>query len=175
MTASTARPSPILLRLSAALVDFTIIVVIVLPLQLVWTTTADRSTPTTGSNWLALAIIAGYPIVSVAHWNRTAGKWLCSLRVQRTDGRPTGWVLSIVRFLVWFSPFASGLAISSVPEGGWRTLAGVGQIALMFAVYTPVVLRKDRRGLHDLLAGTAVVTLLPSLVPEGAAEELRRR
>jgi uncharacterized RDD family membrane protein YckC len=83
--------------------------------------------------WL-LVTLPAYFVVGHGTAGRTAGKRLLGLRVLDASGAPIGYVRAAGRFV------ATVLAI--LPLGIGLALAG---------------LRADRRGLHDLLAGTRVV------------------
>jgi len=79
--------------------------------------------------WTFLALA-----VPLAIWGRTIGMSIVGLHAVRADGRPLGAGRAVIRTLV--------LPLSFV-------LLGVG--------FLLIVLRPDRRALHDLLAGSAVV------------------
>jgi len=163
------RPSPVVARLAGAIVDFTIVVVLVLPIQLLWTHYESfepdaTKVPTGPANWLSLAIIVGYPVISIARYGQTIGKRATSLRVVRADGRPAGWLASIVRFAVSFAPFLTGPIVRQAPAGAGRTALEVLQVLLMAAVYLPIPFDDQRRGIHDRVARTRVVTELPPLL-----------
>jgi uncharacterized RDD family membrane protein YckC len=157
------RPSSILARLAAALVDFTIVAVLVLPVQLVWTRPGSDTVPTSGANWLALAIIVGYPVVSLARRGYTVGKHAFGLRVVRRDGGPIGWARSVARFGVSFAPLLTGPLVRLAPDGAARTSLEFVQLLLTLLVYAPILVSPSRRGVHDLVAGTRVVSALPPL------------
>lgn len=166
------RPSPIALRLAAAVVDFTLVVVVVLPIQLTWTETtgtgSDRATlPTSGANWLALALIAAYPIVCIAVFGATAGKRLFSLEVIGRGGRAPGWTAATVRFVVSIAPFLTGPLLTHVPDGAARVAAEIAQVLLMLGIYAPILSDPNRRGIHDRAASTSVVCRVPAMFRDG--------
>jgi uncharacterized RDD family membrane protein YckC len=66
----------------------------------------------------------------------TPGKLITGLRIVREDGRPLGYPRAAVRF-------------------GARLLVET----LFYLGFLPVFFRRDRRGVHDLLAGTRVISL----------------
>ena len=92
----------------------------------------DRSTP------LAIAAMAVwaflYVFVSLAVAGRTVGKALVGLRVVRSDG-----------------------GTPAVRKVFLRTLVQPFSAALLMLGYLPVLLQKEHRSAHDLIAGTAVV------------------
>jgi len=163
--APAERPSPLFVRLAAALVDFTVVLIAVLPIQLIWThPDGDRSVPTSGANWLALAVVVGYPVISNGRSGRTLGKRMFGMRVARVDGRPVGWIRAIVRFAVSFAPFLTGPLLRLAPEGAARSALEVVQVALMASVYAPILFDEQRRGIHDRIAGTRVLCSIPPLL-----------
>ena len=171
MNERASRPSPIVLRLAAAIIDYTIALVMILPILLIWTTsTGDQAQPTTAANWTALAVFVAYPVVSLARSGRTIGKRICSLVVERTDGGPVGWVRSVIRFVAAFAPLLAGVWLTSIPSGAWRTGAEFAQVGLTVLIYAAILVDPRRRGIHDRIAGTVVVCVLPALL-DGAFED----
>lgn len=81
--------------------------------------------------WFTLAVFVIESTVFTATVGGSFGKLLTRLRVVRADGRPG-------------------------PIGPSQALARAVLVAL---VVPPLVFRPDRRGLHDLAAGSATVTL----------------
>lgn len=164
MTDPQLRPSPILIRLLAAVFDFSAIMVIVLILQNSWTTEqGGERVPTTESNWISLACVIAYFVVFHAVIGQTPGKRACRLVVVSSDESPAGWWRSALRFVVAFGPFAIGPFIADLDRGAIYWLLAVAQVAVPLAVYLPILLRDDRRGAHDLAAGTMVMTTVPPL------------
>jgi len=89
-----------------------------------------------------LGVLAALEVVPVARRGASLGKVALGVRVVRTDTwGPPGALRSALRAGALFGPLA-------VPV--------VGPF-LVVAVVTPAVLWPTRRGLHDLLAGTAVI------------------
>lgn len=83
-----------------------------------------------------LAAAAVVEVVPVAVWGRSLGKALLGVRVVRAGGGPPGAGRSLVRCTVLFGPLA-------VPVAGWAVGLAIAAVAVL--------------GLHDRLAGTAVV------------------
>lgn len=83
-----------------------------------------------------LTAAAVVEVVPVAVWGRSLGKALLGVRVVRAGGGPPGVGRSLVRCTVLFGPLA-------VPVAGWAVGLAIGAVAVL--------------GLHDRLAGTAVV------------------
>jgi uncharacterized RDD family membrane protein YckC len=87
-----------------------------------------------GLTWLSV-VPAAYFVLGHGTAGRTVGKRLLGARVVDEQGAPIGYVRALGRYLATvlaLLPFGLGLALA--------------------------VLRRDRRGLHDLLAGTRVVS-----------------
>jgi uncharacterized RDD family membrane protein YckC len=82
-----------------------------------------------------IVLFLAYFIVPTGIWGRTLGKWVAGIVVIDEHGRPPGVAAAIPREVAW-----KALAIGS---------AGLG---ILWAVFD-----KERRGLHDRLAGTWVV------------------
>jgi uncharacterized RDD family membrane protein YckC len=87
-----------------------------------------------GLTWLSVVPVA-YFVLGHGTAGRTVGKWLLGVRVVDDQGVPIGYVHALgrcVATLLAVLPFGLGLVLA--------------------------VVRPDRRGLHDLLAGTRVVS-----------------
>jgi uncharacterized RDD family membrane protein YckC len=86
-----------------------------------------------GLTWL-LVVPAAYFVLGHGTSGRTVGKWLLGARVVDEHGAPIGYVRALGRYvatLIAVLPFGLGLVLAA--------------------------LRSDRRGAHDLMAGTRVV------------------
>ena len=175
------QPSPPLRRLGAWLIDAIVVVAVTVPIGAAWSTTTSRLVdrridadgrvlsapfrmtviePAHGAVWLSGAIIVAYHVIGVAVFGRTLGKWALGLRISGLDGSPTGWIGSVVRFVVatggWFLAAAlpaphgtSGVLLSLLLVYVWPAVVGL-----------PVLVDPGRRGLHDR-AAKAVVTCRP--------------
>jgi uncharacterized RDD family membrane protein YckC len=82
-----------------------------------------------GQTW-SLVIPAAYFVLLHGSGGRTLGKMLAGVRVVLASGEPLGYARALVRYVAW--------------------------LLLLFA-FLVVAVRGDKRGLHDLLAGTRVV------------------
>lgn len=105
-----------------------------------------------GRMLLALAaVVAAYEVLPVAFRGATLGKAALGLRVVRLDTwEHPGLVNATLRALVLYGPLA-------VPALG---------VVVLVVVITPAVVWPTRRGVHDLVAGTAVVAADRSHPPE---------
>ncbi len=79
-------------------------------------------------------VLLYYPVMESSRWQATIGKRFCGLTVVNLGGKRISFVRALMRHL---AKYLSG------------ALFGIG--FLMIAV------RSDRRGLHDLIAGTLVL------------------
>jgi uncharacterized RDD family membrane protein YckC len=96
--------------------------------------------------WLAtLLIYVAYEVILVARLGQTVGKRMIGIRVVDLDGDIPGWAKATRRFLL---PFAAGM----IPYIG---------LPLGIAVFLRAAFVGDRRGFHDLFAGTRVVRETP--------------
>ena len=161
------RPSPISLRLVAAIVDFTIVMVLVVLAVAVGESFGAES----AGNAAGLALVAAYPIVAIGISGRTVGKRLCNLEVRSVAGSAPGWGRAVVRFVVTAAPFVVSTSIGRSDAPGW--IADAVQVVLATAVYGPILIDATRRGLHDRVAGTRVVCTAPPLA--GIVEQLVAR
>ncbi|MCF2526096.1 RDD family protein [Yinghuangia soli] len=115
--------------------------------------------------WFGVAIYLlplVYEFVFLAVFGRTPGKMLCGLAVRAKsdpDGRKVRF-RGMIRALV-FTGVPSGVFYLTVVahENGDTALAGVGWLVLLAGIAALwLMLTPARRGLHDLLSGTVVVS-----------------
>lgn len=130
--------------------------------------------------WLGLVLHLAYVTVAQARYGRTVGKYLLSLKVQRSDGGALGFGRSLARTLaaLWL-PFLVGLVIL-LTQGGGRLLdtinkmqpsqmesfksfliaiaIGNGLLTLLYlAGLALAAFHPQKRAAHDLVAGSEVV------------------
>ena len=79
-----------------------------------------------------------YNLVALRFFNATAGKRLLGIRVMPIDGGPTGWVRAFLREFLKLSP-------------------------LLLVSLFMVLVRQDKRALHDVVAGTVVAHATPGI------------
>ena len=163
------RPGPVSLRLVAAIIDYTLQMVVVVGLVAL----ADAADLRDLGNGLGLAVLVLYPVVSVGRFDRTLGKRACNLVVRSTAGGRPGVVRSIIRFAVGAAPLAASIALGRSLGDDHRALSDVLQVMIAGVVYAPILLDPQRRGLHDAAAGTRVVCTAPPVA--GIAAELAAR
>jgi uncharacterized RDD family membrane protein YckC len=82
-----------------------------------------------GETW-SLVIPAAYFVLLHGTGGRTLGKMLVGVRVVLVSGEPLGYGRALVRYVAW---------------------------VLLLVAFPVVAVRGDKRGLHDLVAGTRVV------------------
>lgn len=100
-------------------------------------------------------IYASYYTVFHAASGAGLGKWIAGIRAEALDGSRAGIARTAWRFLFSWAPIAAGLSLAPVLGEGPVTAAAAALI--WTAVHAVVLVRADRRGLHDLVAGTRVV------------------
>jgi uncharacterized RDD family membrane protein YckC len=132
-------PAGFWIRFAASFIDFVILVVISVVPVLIWLFSGDNL-PEEGetvdlpawTDWIFYVVLFVYSIVFIAHWGATPGKRLLNVYVLDAKGRQhVGYVRAIVR------------ALASIPS-----------FLLLLIGYIMVAFRQDKRGLHDLIAGT---------------------
>lgn len=98
--------------------------------------------------WRLLATPAYFVLLHGAT-GQTLGKLLLGARVVRADGELAGYLRAVARLVL--SPPAIVMLAAPVPIGSvlFALLLATGNLVVAF--------RRDKRGLHDLLAGTRVV------------------
>jgi uncharacterized RDD family membrane protein YckC len=144
------RPAGFWIRVVAALVDFAVFGLVKLSfgaLAARFWRTDDGAIGVQGTMATCTFLFAVlYVVVLHAFEGQTIGKLLVRVRVVGLDGSPPPLGASLLRFLAY--------AVSLMPFGMGFVMAG---------------LRADRRGLHDLLAGTRVERLQPPAPPPAEA------
>jgi uncharacterized RDD family membrane protein YckC len=133
-----ARPAGFWIRVVALAVDFAVLAVVKFSLGLVarriWGAGVRDSAPLAFVVVLfTLLFAAVYVTLLHAASGQTIGKMLVGVRVVLVDGRPVPIGTALLRFC--------GYAFSILPLGFGYVMAG---------------LRRDKRALHDLVAGTRV-------------------
>ena len=83
---------------------------------------------------VGFAVNVVYYTVSIGKWGRTIGKQVFGLQVLTSDSKKVGFLRAFIRFLSYYVCF----------------------LTLFFGFFM-IAWNKERRGLHDLLAGTIVI------------------
>jgi uncharacterized RDD family membrane protein YckC len=141
------RPAGFWIRAAAAAIDAVVLAFVDLSLGLVarkvWGETVEESAVLHGAVVLFTLIFAAlYVTLLHAAAGQTIGKMLVRAHVVLVDGAAVPVGTSLLRFLACFA--------SAAPLGMGFVMAG---------------LRRDKRALHDLLAGTRVERRLPAPPP----------
>jgi uncharacterized RDD family membrane protein YckC len=136
-----ARPAGFWIRAVAALGDFGVFALVQLSFRLIgarlWGPDADgAATFTPLVSIFTVGFAAAYTTVLHALGGQTIGKMLVGIRVVVGDGEPPPVGTALLRFLGYFA------------SGGIFTLG-----------FVMAGLRRDKRALHDLIAGTRVERL----------------
>jgi uncharacterized RDD family membrane protein YckC len=140
------------------------------------------------------ATTASYTVVMHARYGATWGKMLCGIRVIHTDGRSLGWsgafarsAVDLVFTVYWLSlvvPATFALPPESFRGQSWGSLfhtikqdfpasydiADWAMVIWAWSEFLTMLLNKNRRAIHDFIAGTVVV-VRPEMAP---ADEKRR-
>lgn len=170
------RPAGLWVRLGAYLLDVILLGVVVV----IGTVAAAVAGVVTQGNqlWINVAAQVGtvlYFAISVGLGGASAGKWALGLRIVRADGSRVSVMRSFFRYAVLtlvFLPSGLGVILASSAErfapgqapspndftGMSVALLFIGLLmVIVFVIWLAV--RRDKRGWHDLLAGTRVVRL----------------
>ena len=135
-TSRAGLPADFFQRLFAYLIDyvflFALSMVVTIAL-LSWFDLSDEPVIAGQFGWIFLAMPVLYFTVLVAAWSTTLGKMIFELRVVRNDGSKIGFGRAFARYLCYI--------LSSI----------------LFIGFLMILLRPDKRGLHDLICDTKVV------------------
>jgi uncharacterized RDD family membrane protein YckC len=99
------------------------------------------------------ALTAAYEVTSTALRGRTIGKRALGIRIVGPGGQVPGWRAAGLR---WLLPCSLGLLTTTASLLHLRP-AVVVATAVSLAVFGRAAFVPDRRGFHDVLAGTRVV------------------
>jgi uncharacterized RDD family membrane protein YckC len=116
-------------------------------------------------------VVPVWAVMTVTGWawyGRSVGKLAMNLRVVGRNGRRPGLPRSLVRLVVYALESLPLALVAPVGASAWmlransatRPVMVVGAVALALPIVSVIVLLRDRshRALHDLAAGTMVVT-----------------
>lgn len=97
-----------------------------------------------------------HTIFTASSWQATPGQRIMNMHVVRLDGRLLAERDALERFLAYQMPrLPMYLSVASFE------LRAIVILWLVVAWFGPILWRTDRRGLHDMLCNTAVVTGKP--------------
>jgi len=100
---------------------------------------------------------------------QTPGMMLIGARVVRRDGSPVGLGWSALRYLLYLMPFFGPVVVLASLVSGWFT------ILLPLVTLAVMALTREKRGIHDFVAGTVVINTRPKvtepMAPESAESE----
>ncbi|MFA5882939.1 MAG: RDD family protein [Acidimicrobiia bacterium] len=151
-------------RVAARIVDVVIVVTAAFVVALV--IGAPEPAPAWASV-VVLAAVAAYEATATREWGATPGKAWLGLAVTTIAGDRPGWWRGFLRAgLLW-----GGLSVAFFVVG-WGEAVVLAAVVALFA--GPVVSRADRRGPHDLAAGTKVVATTTRPVLDQHARDRRR-
>ncbi|MCK6258367.1 RDD family protein [Fictibacillus sp. KIGAM418] len=136
------QPAGFWIRFGASILDGLIIGI---PLSLIgYLFSGDFVSEDPGGDWFMNVVSFLYALLLPIYWNGyVVGKRICGIRIIKADGSKLGIGAMVLRVLV-------GGLIYGLTLG----------IALIVSAFM-VGIRKDKRGIHDLIAGTYVTHLPP--------------
>jgi uncharacterized RDD family membrane protein YckC len=139
-------------RFAGAIVDYFVLQVSVFGVFAVFLAWTDHHESVRKVAWATALFAYLYVIVPTAVWGRTLGKYVVGTRVVLAeDGRVPGWSRSIARWgMVALPP---GIVTLTLPRWSFPVY-----LVWSIVVYIPILYDPWRRGLHDRVAGTVVVT-----------------
>ena len=143
------------IRLGGTVIDGVIIAIINLAFRTV------LGTESTVVTWLVPIIGAVYFIGFWAWRGQTLGKMVIGARIVQRDGSPIGLARAILRYAGYFVYFLV-MRIGGVVYVPYIILL-VGFLIIAFS--------REKRGLHDLLAGTVVINTRPAPLEDYEEEE----
>ena len=154
VTAEAMVEAPVLqyrgawVRLAAFIIDFVILTIIVTIIDAVGTV----------PNWTGVVIGFAYFVGFWSWRGQTPGKILLGAKIVKLDGSPISPIIAIIRWLVYLIPsfavvfFVAG-ALGFIRDNLTLFVALVAIISLVV-----IGLSKTKRGIHDVIAGTCVIS-----------------
>jgi uncharacterized RDD family membrane protein YckC len=136
-----------LLRLVAILIDVVILSVVVVIVDLI----------TSPPPWTGL--ILGF-IYFVGFWTwrgQTPGKMIVGARIVKSDGTAIGFPKALLRYLFYLIPsYAPILVLATLVPWFGKNMGWLGPVIGLIGIII-VGLNQEKRGLHDIIAGTIVI------------------
>ena len=154
----------VLIRFGAAFIDFIILLVVGFIVGAIVRQFVNQL-----PFWASLVYSLLY-FVGLWSWRgQTAGMMLIGARVVRRDGSPVGLGWSALRYLLYLMPFFGPVVVLASLVSGWF------MFLLPLVTLAVMALTRERRGIHDLVAGTVVINTRPKvtepMAPESAESE----
>ncbi len=146
------------IRALASLVDSLVLVLVTLPIDLIFGASAD---PTSAAGFFQLLISLIYQgYLPTTEWRGTLGKKLFNLKIETLDGQRINSLTSLRR-LSLFLALQPILVIFPppqpvTPETLAAALPALICVMILAADVLLVLVRPDKRAVHDLIAGTCV-------------------
>jgi uncharacterized RDD family membrane protein YckC len=113
-------------------------------------------------------VLLAYGLVYfVGFWwwrGQTPGKMIIGARIVRTDGRPMGVDRALVRFIFYLMPLFAPITFFANTVTPWFTFL------LPIVALVVMALSRQRRGIHDLIAGTCVINTRVQVLQPGEVE-----
>lgn len=149
------------IRLAAFIVDFVIVTILIVIIDQLGTV----------PNWSGV-VLGFFYFVGFWSWRgQTPGKMLIGAKIVKTDGRPATPVNAGVRYIFYLIPsFAPIIFFAGAVD---QIRDNLTLIAILLGVIGLVVIgfSRNKRGIHDLIAGTCVVRTRSGLFQRGRRGE----
>jgi uncharacterized RDD family membrane protein YckC len=154
----------VLIRFGGAIIDFIILLVVGFIVGAI-----ARQFVSELPFWATLVYGLLY-FVGLWSWRgQTPGMMLIGARVVRQDGSPVGLGWSALRYLLYLMPFFGPVVVLGSLVSGWFS------ILLPLVTLVVMALTREKRGIHDFVAGTVVINTRPKvtepMAPESAESE----
>jgi len=148
----------VLIRLGAALIDFVALTILGVIIRAILVRVGHVTTVPT-------YVVLAYGLIYFGgFWwwrGQTLGKMVIRAKVVRTDGRPIGVGTAFLRYLFYLVPIYGPIVFFANRLTAWFTLI------LPIIGLVAIGLTRQKRGIHDLVAGTCVInTRAPAPQPE---------
>lgn len=149
----------VLIRFGGAIIDFVILLVVGFIVGAI-----ARQFVNQLPFWATLVYGLVY-FVGLWLWRgQTPGMMLIGARVVRRDGSPVGLGWSLLRYLFYLMPFFGPVVVLGSLVSGWFT------ILLPVVTLVVMALTREKRGIHDFVAGTVVMNTRPKVTEPMARE-----
>jgi uncharacterized RDD family membrane protein YckC len=149
----------VLIRFGGGIIDFIIILVVGIIISAIANQFVSEL-----PFWLTIVYGLLY-FVGLWSWRgQTPGMMLIGARVVRRDGSPVGLGWSLLRYLLYFMPFFGPVVVLGSRVSGWFT------ILLPLVTLVVMALTREKRGIHDFVAGTVVINTRPKVTEPTAPE-----
>ena len=106
----------------------------------------------------AITAVVALEVVPTGRTGQTWAKRRLRLHVVGPDGNPPGYRRAALRFLVWFVPGGAAFFWFGATFGTWLGFLAIAAQVIVLVIPGWIFWADDHRGLHDVLAGTRVLS-----------------